>query len=225
MRIIDKNHDFYDYLQHIYRDDSKTFDRRDSFVLTKDIFRDFLRWDHFKLNSHFFIKLQVCHTIWLFLVTAIEVDEFEHLKDYSVRLITSWKNYSIPRKLISIDLVSFDYVTLYKMCSFRDLDEELVIKNANVLCQAIDQNNYSVLKSFNEYTVYRDDNSKITRHIPILAACGLAECIDPLDVYLSIEEYFSLEQQDGERTESVGLTNKEKIENHGFDTKSSFRGN
>ena len=37
MRIIDKNTDFYDFLQNMYPDNSLTFDRTDSFVLTKDI--------------------------------------------------------------------------------------------------------------------------------------------------------------------------------------------
>ena len=37
MRIIDKNTDFYDYWQNVYKDDTFTFDRRDSFLLTKEI--------------------------------------------------------------------------------------------------------------------------------------------------------------------------------------------
>jgi hypothetical protein len=45
-----------------------------------------------------------------------------------------------------------------------------------------------------------------------------------LDIYNAFEEYFSLERTSTERTESVGLTDKEKITNHGFDTKISFRG-
>lgn len=37
MRIIDKNSDFYDYFQNIYYDNSLTFDRRSSFILTKEM--------------------------------------------------------------------------------------------------------------------------------------------------------------------------------------------
>ena len=36
MRIIDKNTDFYDYCQNMCRDNSLTFDRTDSFILSKD---------------------------------------------------------------------------------------------------------------------------------------------------------------------------------------------
>ncbi len=52
----------------------------------------------------------------------------------------------------------------------------------------------------------------------------MAGCINPLDIYLAFDEYFSLEKQAQERTESVGITDKERIENHGFDVKTSFRG-
>ena len=37
MRIIDKNTDFYDFYQGIYRDDTITFDRTESFLLTKEL--------------------------------------------------------------------------------------------------------------------------------------------------------------------------------------------
>ena len=40
MRIIDKNADYYDFWQGVYRDDSITFDRTDSFALTKELVCD-----------------------------------------------------------------------------------------------------------------------------------------------------------------------------------------
>ena len=62
------------------------------------------------------------------------------------------------------------------------------------------------------------------KHIPLFKACGIADYIDPLDMFLTFEEYFSLEKSSIEKTESVGLTDIEKVGNHGFDTKTSFRG-
>ena len=226
MRIIDKNHDFYDYLQHVYPDTSIVFDRRDSFVLSKEIFcHDFLRYSYMKLGEKFFLKLQVCNTIWLFLGTIIEVKkntiyDAPYIEDYSIELLATWKNYNLPRKLISLDMITFSYSILHYIWP-----NELADVKVDILTQAIDNQEYEVKQTFNKYTYYRDDNSTIEKHIPILNACGISEFIDPLDIYLAIEEYFSLEKQDGERTESVGLTNKEKIENHGFDTTTSFRGN
>lgn len=52
----------------------------------------------------------------------------------------------------------------------------------------------------------------------------MAKCIDPLEIYLSLEEYFLLEKSSLERVSSINITDKEKIENHGFDVKTSFRG-
>ena len=38
MRIIDSNKDYYDFWQNIWRDDTVTFDRRDSYDLSKEEF-------------------------------------------------------------------------------------------------------------------------------------------------------------------------------------------
>ena len=42
MKIIDKNKDFYDYLQDVYKDDRYTFDRRDSYVVSRHEILSFL---------------------------------------------------------------------------------------------------------------------------------------------------------------------------------------
>ena len=47
MRIIDKNTDFYDFYQNLYPDKTFTFDRRDSYLLTKDIMCDHLFVDKY----------------------------------------------------------------------------------------------------------------------------------------------------------------------------------
>lgn len=64
----------------------------------------------------------------------------------------------------------------------------------------------------------------VTRSIPLFISSGFANKIDPLTIYTSLEEYFTSSIQDMERTESIGLTDREKVENHGFDPKISFRG-
>lgn len=73
-------------------------------------------------------------------------------------------------------------------------------------------------------TVFYGSKTYAEKHIPLLKATGFADQIDPLSIYLAFEEYFSLEKSSTERTESIGLTDREKIENHGFDIKRSFRG-
>lgn len=83
---------------------------------------------------------------------------------------------------------------------------------------------YIVLDSINKHVYRKDGGEEIEKHIPLLKASGINQVVDQLDIYLAFEEYFSLEKTASECTESVGLTNDEKVENHGFDLKTSFRG-
>ena len=240
MRIIDKNTDFYDYLQNIYQDNSVTFDRTDSFILTKELMCEHLRrsshlsWYYDDSEQMSFVLLQVCHTLWLFLVEAKRFDDYGTPQDYTIELLNSWKNYSKQRKLIQIDFISFGYeISRY----IRDYDfkshhpvynKSNIVNRTSDLCRAVDTNDYQIKNSINGHIIYRgggfNNKNRVEKHIPILKACGMAGCINPLDIYLAFDEYFSLEKQLQERTESVGITDKERIENHGFDVKTSFRG-
>lgn len=230
LRIIDKNRDFYDYLQNVYRDDSVTFDRTDSFLLTKEMVCDRLygvnvrsRWSSWRDNPNYFVLLQVCNTFWLLLLKVKRWKDgcviAEHPIDYTVELLTSWKNYNKERKLISVDIVSFT-PEVTRLFYSRTLIEESLHR----LIQAININDFRVEDSINKTTIYKGDGTKDEKHIPILKACGIGSCIDPLGIYLSFDEYFSLEKSSSERTSSLGITDNEKIENHGFDIKTSFRG-
>jgi hypothetical protein len=91
----------------------------------------------------------------------------------------------------------------------------------STLIPAIDNNDYEIRRLICQQVTANKEGSW---DFPILKDAGFSSCVDALDIFLAIEEYFSLEKQDAERTESVRLTNNEKIENHGFDTKISFRG-
>ena len=69
MKIIDKNYDFYDYLQGIYPDKTVTFDRTRSFTLTKDEVckgLNYITYGINKLGQISYILLQVCNRFWLF---------------------------------------------------------------------------------------------------------------------------------------------------------------
>lgn len=237
MRIIDKNTDFYDYIQNIYRDDSVTFDRTDSFLLTKEMLCDCLgsvgnrhrysSWDG--IEEDYYTLLQVGNTFWLF---YIEVTEWGGIykdkpKAYTIDLFATWKNYDKERKLISLDIVSpgYDVFHLYYKYMYKGATrKESAKKVLNSFINAINTNDYKVEDSLNRKVIYNGDGTKVEKHIPILKACGISSCVDPMEIYLALDEYFSLEKQSKERTASLGLTDKEKIENHGFDTKTSFRG-
>lgn len=233
MRIIDKNTDFYDFWQDIYRDSSITFDRTDSFVLSKDIMCDYIRasQDRFYTVKDFeqqFVLLQICHTFWLFLVEVTKKTDYDRPTEYTVQLVVTWKNYHKPRCLIRLDLISFGYKVdhlLGRRYDNHKYDSEKVSSKTNVLISAVNSNDYRINVTIDKHTIYKGDNTKEEKHIPLLKASGMASCMESLDVFLAFEEFFSLEKTATERTESAGLTNNEKISNHGFDIKTSFRGN
>jgi len=231
MKIIDKNTDFYDYYQNIYIDNTFTFDRTDSFVLTKDMMCQYLNiakhW-YWRYQNQYFLILQICNTFWLFLITVTKEtnDSFKHPTEYTLNLIHTWKNYNRSRVLCDLSIINFDYDVLYqykeKYPSQR-LDVNKVLNHFENFIQAINSQNYKILYKINNHTVYVG-NTKVIKHIPLLKACGISNCVDPLDVFLSFEEYFSLEKMSIERREPLGTTDIDKIESHGFDKKISFRG-
>ena len=230
MRIIDKNTDFYDYLQNVYPDKSITFDRRDSFLVTKQMMCDKLYgYRYSRHNKKYYILLQVCNTFWLFRATVTKTDEYnENPLDYYMEFVATWKNYNKERYLIHLDVIFLNWFVRdpfnEKSKMLCEYDEREFNKKASVLIEAVNANNYEIHQSIDKYTITNGDGTQIEKHIPLLKACGVASYINTLDIFLAFEEYFSAEKTSSERTESIGLTDKEKIENHGFSNKTSFRG-
>ena len=102
MRIIDKQNDYYDYLQD--SSDTLVFDRRGSFLLTKEIFcsRLNLRKYNYYKSPDCFALLQCGATFWLLLVSITKWNEYNPL-DYQIQFITTWKNYDKDRELLKFD--------------------------------------------------------------------------------------------------------------------------
>lgn len=217
MRIIDKNHDFYDYLQS--HTDTLVFDRRNSFLLTKEMVCEIWRYGYDR--QHKLLLLQCGSSFWLMLLTATKYDEsyFRRPIDYSIDLLDHWQNYNKQRKCISIASISCSYGMMR--------DKEKICSSVDKLRYAIDHNNYKTEYDLSRIVVTKDHKigySRETRDIPLLKACGISKVIDPRSIFCAIEEYFSMEKTASERTEPLGVTNDDKIVMHGFDTKKSFRG-
>lgn len=240
MKIIDKYTDFYDYFQHIYPDDTFTFDRRDSYLLTKDIICNNITLRrrcgptkrYVDKPVYKFGLLQVGSKFWLLLFSVTGRSEYgDHPTDYTVELVTAWHNYNKPRKLIEFALIDFGIFTYQLQLDegshygyyFDDLSHDAIMKNVDNLVNLIDTNDYAVVHKFDKYTLWVDQ-TPIEKHIPILSACGFSSIIDPFSIYSAFDEYFSLEKQAAEKIDADGTTNDDKIINHGFDTKVSFRG-
>lgn len=212
MRIIDKQHDFYDYLQD--PTDTIVFDRRDSFLLTKEMVCDKLRvWSDTYINRY--ILLQCGSNFWLFLLTITEFSD-NMPKDYDIKLLDYWKNYDKPLLDTPISLTEIRFPYYFYLRS-----------NNNQLRDAINHNEYKLVNSFNSSRSYRSNGIRYDVKeytIPLLKACGVSNLVDPTTIFCAIEEYFSMKKTASETTEPKGITNDDKIIMHGFDTKTSFRG-
>lgn len=227
MRIIDKNNDFYDYLQS--PTDTLVFDRRNSFLLTKQMVCDRIRFFNRCGDTTKFLLLQCGSTFWLFLLTATKLNTYGEPKDYDIELLTSWKNYDKQRKCISLAVIKFDftYRTLFSKHSEEDKVHDRIMKSVDKLQYAVDHNEYEVETRLDTVKIYKDHKGGFitsTPDIPLLKCCGIANLIDPFTIFYAIEEYFSMEKTASETTEPKGATNDDKIVMHGFDTKTSFRG-
>ena len=109
MRIIDKQHDFYDYLQD--PTDRIVFDRRGSFLLTKEIFCEGIRFQGYYSDSRFrFVLLQCGVDYWLFQVKITAKNECGNPVDYNLELLLNWKNYNGSNELIKLSAVSFNMI-------------------------------------------------------------------------------------------------------------------
>lgn len=223
MRIIDKKHDFYDYLNN--PKDTLVFDRRESYIVSKnDICRklDLVRYD--KNSNYRFVVLQCGATYWLLLVTITNRDYFNG--NYDVELLTTWKNFNKKRELLKLDLISFlDYFLNGKN---KKLDYNKILENVDKIKNMIDTNDYKseyvLCNSLHNYYNYKTKKYEESFKPPILIDTGIGKVIDPIQMFLAIEEHFSLLKTESERTDPIGMTNNDKITSHGFDIKTSFRG-
>lgn len=232
MRIIDKYEDFYDYLQYVYRDSTFTFDRTGSTVISKERLLGEVTW-HKSWQSYIgdwdFLLLQVGNRFWLLVLEVTSLNADLEAKDYTLHCLARWSNYNKQRRLFDLSIPLFEWkITRMLYNPKRRYSEtpvftpEYVEKQLeSTLIPAINNDDYKVRSLICRQITAKKDGGW---DFPILKEAGFSSCVDALDMFLAIEEYFSLEKQAAERTTSIGITDKEKIENHGFDTKISFRG-
>ena len=223
MRIIDNKYDFYDYLQDY--NDTLVFDRRNSFMLTKDIVC--YKADHNYDNSNYrFVLMQIGVTYWLFLIALERSPEIvgNRFSGYNVELLRMWKNHDKPitKKPICMTFVSFNNDYIFKDSLTHDYSVDKIKSNVERLVEFIDRNDFT--ESYHRLDIESKYNGGEYFDIPILAPSGIGDCVNPEDVFYAIEEYFSLKKSASEKTVAEGTTNNDKITAHGFDVKTSFRG-
>lgn len=235
MRIIDKQHDYYDYLHD--PEDSLVFDRRNSYLLTKETICNCI--NRSIDGTYTFFLLQCGANYWLLFAKAAErqrdMYSSERVTDYSIEVLSTWKDYDKKYELLKLEEIEFNSMWNYSVFKYdhkarkRILIDENVRKRAEDFKNAVIHKDYRVLMNLNksvswDYDKKKGNIRKEEKVIPLLKASGIAELIDASTIYFALDEYFSLMKTLSEKTVAEGTTNTDKIKNHGFDIKTSFRG-
>ena len=209
MQILDKNKDFYDFYQNIYIDKTYTFDRRKSVYFHKEEWNEIFYNDE---RNYVYYVLQVGYSRYLYKITYINISSAtlyylrtRHLENYKVELVKYWKNYD--------NLVDFDFGIVEELRNYGYKNNHSRYEQ-----QSIDSLYNVELKKYWLYASKLKDKS-----YPILCESGIASCTDSHQLYMDIEEWLSAQKEKELRTESKDITDKQKIVNHGFDTRESFR--
>lgn len=234
MRIIDKLQDYYDYLQDY--DDNLVFDRRGSYLITKQDICDSI--ERVPYNESFTFYLINCGaTYWLLYAIKTKTDgrgAFAKVLDYKLGVVATWKNYDNEFGLLKFEQIRINSLWEYSCTTYdykihcRFLEEDKLAAKADDLKNAIIHKDYVSVYRYDIQTKWIRDNKGNIKETeityPILKACGISNLIEPDVMYHAIDEYFSLMKQASETTVAQGTTNEDKIVNHGFDKKTSFRG-
>lgn len=208
MRIIDKNKDFYDYLQ-VY-DDDIVFDRRGSYILTNQDICDL--WCGFHENfSDKHLLLQVGYSYWLMIAkcesTAVSCTNAPQCINYSLELVDYWKDYN--------HFNSLHFGTVDKYFSAEFLFSKKWDWKSNLIDE-IKRGNYEYKKDFTVDTYHKINDIKLIFRNTKIPSVVMAD-----DLYNAFDEYFSHLKDD---VKVDNMTDIEKVESHGFDKKTSFRG-
>ena len=223
MRIIDSNKDYYDFWQNIWRDSAVVFDRRDSYELSREEFAksftdESYKWSKFVLermpegDSHKYVLLQVCSNFWLFDLLITKTGTEGVCTEYELHRKEAWQDYSRPPELIRLSSIRAKLQRFYE---------------PEITADDVRRGEYRTVKVFDEFVKTGSnlkDGAQDVRHIPILKDIGVAAEVPAEEIFLALEEYFLTQKRSSERTETRGLTDRDKVTNHGFDAKTSFRG-
>jgi hypothetical protein len=226
MRIIDKQTDYYDYLQD--NGDDLVFDRRGSRSLSKQEIKDdiIMMLESYAHIPHIFLVFQCGATYWLLSVEG-RIGEpnwrknyWDRVEDYDIELLSTWKDYNHPLELLTLKAIEFNESWKYdfydKKWRRRKLERTLSKERLREISSTLRD---AVINR--DYKVYRNHS---TKHFLLLKSSGIPNVIGPEEIYNAIDEYFSLKKTAAESTVAEGTTNNDKIKNHGFDVKTSFRG-
>lgn len=200
-------------------DNTIIFDRRNSKLLDKQSLCKFGAFN----ESHNYINYIYLHIGYVTWIIKLEFKTvYEHYvhtvdeKSYKMTLIETYKDYDdkylFGLGYINISECIIEHLKKYKsLKSFKDIieferQEFLKYNNKSNVVYPLNGNSYSNIKDSDIY---------------ILSKTGIPSIINAEDIYLAFDEYFRSLKDDIEV--ETNLSDIDKVINHGFDKKTSFR--
>jgi hypothetical protein len=231
MQIIDKNKDFYDFLQFQYGiDKSRTYDRRGSIILTQSKLIKFLLGhndklfisDNTKYGSNVKYDIQFileCGNIQY----VIKIEDIKAL--YNAESIIEWEGKYILLKEFNEFLHLFDATPISIFC--LEVNRTIIYKSKrfNKWFNWKKSKNWNDVKLNDLVNKEKKDNIKKNPDKllinPILKDSKIPSIIPAEKIMQGLELYFSSLNED--KTINISLTDNDKLINHGFDKRWSFR--
>lgn len=207
MYIIDSNKDYYDYLSHIYGLDKKiVFDRRGSIRIDSKDLVD-LRETRYVDDKPQYILLETGLVQYLIKLDNIVVVTDENMP-----------------KNRHIDLSAYQYVKSFAVEIVEKFEDHKNVTGCPIAIRSVHNSWWSpfyIKKFHTEYKDYKITDS-IALDLPILANTYFTSLIPADEIWKNICNYISSLGNDKDIAQASDI---EKIVNHGFDKKESFRGN
>lgn len=239
MRILCKEKDYYDHIGFSsgYGSEDVIFDRRDFTVYEKDenhvpnrwldhprydecsIAREALNRGYGSYEPNAILAIVVGFNVYAFKIFNKDID---HGK-YSIEFIGMRKCYELnlgsPLKMFKLETRPFGKLTTHKEWAER-WKLERKDKKRDFETDAFLNGNPA---NWEFKPLFTNRWSKdIDKSFPILKNTSFPKYMDAKEVYYAIEDWLIAQHNDVDQ-ESKGLTDIDKVENHGFDKKISFR--
>jgi hypothetical protein len=207
MLIVDKNDDFYDHYSHIYGVDKQiVFDRRGSIIISDEIFCTDIRINYRRHFDRIMYLLEVGYKQYLIELTDITITKGKGLSLYDDKIkfdAVLFKTFDEQKHLFDKEMtlckihVPYDYRFYYnRKDSLKDKIKDIKLQEIKIL-----------------------DNHVFK--LPILKDTKLTKILDAETIWKDLNVYVSSCGND--KDVAIINTDKDKIVNHGFDTKTSFR--
>ena len=207
MYIIDSNKDYYDYVSHIYGLDKKiVFDRRGSIRMESKDLVDLRETRYYDGKTQFIL---------------LETGMVQYLLKLDNIVVVTDEN---KPKNKHIDLSAYQHVKSFHVEIVEKFEDHKNVTGCPIAIRSVHnswRSPFYIKKFPTEYKDYKITDD-IELDLPILANTCITKIIPADEIWKNICNYISSLGNDKDVAQAPDM---EKIVNHGFDKKESFRGN